>query len=136
MGAGIAFQNMICCKVRESSRLILTRQYIVWPLLSDCKKTKLGTEYRGKVNKTVKGYDCQRWDTDSPHKVHTTRPVNAENYCRNPDNASKGPWCYVNSKKERYDYCPIPLCEGKLMINKLTIHFSKIRDIYTFRAPD
>ena len=32
----------------------------------------------------------------------------AHNYCRNPNNAEHGPWCYTND--EAYEYCDIELC--------------------------
>lgn len=36
-----------------------------------------------------------------------------ENYCRNPDNDEKGPWCYTTDPATRFDYCDIPECEGQ-----------------------
>lgn len=36
-----------------------------------------------------------------------------ENYCRNPDNDEKGPWCYTTDPNTRFDYCNIPECEGE-----------------------
>lgn len=36
-----------------------------------------------------------------------------ENYCRNPDNDEKGPWCYTTDPNQRFDYCSIPQCEGQ-----------------------
>ncbi|EPY85229.1 plasminogen [Camelus ferus] len=35
-----------------------------------------------------------------------------ENYCRNPDNDEKGPWCYTTDPNTRFDYCDIPECEA------------------------
>lgn len=35
-----------------------------------------------------------------------------ENYCRNPDNDSHGPWCYTMDPRTPFDYCAIkPCCE-------------------------
>lgn len=33
----------------------------------------------------------------------------AQNFCRNPDNDSSGPWCYVNKVYTTYEYC-FPAC--------------------------
>ncbi|POI28593.1 hypothetical protein CIB84_007657, partial [Bambusicola thoracicus] len=38
-----------------------------------------------------------------------------ENYCRNPDNDEKGPWCYTTDPNTRFDYCNIPECEVECM---------------------
>ncbi|KAJ6664579.1 hypothetical protein lerEdw1_006152 [Lerista edwardsae] len=38
-----------------------------------------------------------------------------ENYCRNPDNDEKGPWCYTTDRDTRYDYCNISECEEQCM---------------------
>ncbi|GAB0186942.1 plasminogen [Grus japonensis] len=38
-----------------------------------------------------------------------------ENYCRNPDNDEKGPWCYTTDPATRFDYCNIPECEVECM---------------------
>ena len=80
-----------------------------------CKTNKIGKDYRGKVNITQGGLQCQEWDSNVPHK-HKFSPKSYpgdgldENYCRNPDGESGGPWCYTTSEKKRWDYCIIPLC--------------------------
>uniref|UniRef100_A0A8C0J9T8 Kringle domain-containing protein n=1 Tax=Chelonoidis abingdonii TaxID=106734 RepID=A0A8C0J9T8_CHEAB len=33
------------------------------------------------------------------------------NYCRNPDEDEKGPWCYTTDPNIRFDYCNIQECE-------------------------
>lgn len=35
------------------------------------------------------------------------------NYCRNPDEDEKGPWCYTTDPDTRFDYCNIQECEGQ-----------------------
>ena len=43
-----------------------------------------------------------------------------ENYCRNPDNLSGGPWCFTMDPKKKWEYC-FPKCSpGKLI--KFHIH--------------
>lgn len=32
------------------------------------------------------------------------------NYCRNPDDDQRGPWCFTNKDTEKMEYCSIPLC--------------------------
>ena len=71
----------------------------------DC--TKRGS-YKGMVSKTIRGYACQRWDTDRPSKPNYTPDKTNHNFCRNPNNDSKGPWCYVNGTQ--WDYCFVEDC--------------------------
>ena len=87
----------------------------------DCKKTKKGIGYIGNIAKTESGKDCQRWDSNSPHEVSTSITADkfpdssigeAENKCRNPDNGER-PWCYTNDPNIRWEYCNVPLCDGK-----------------------
>ena len=80
---------------------------------------KIGAGYRGTVSKTRHGLKCQRWDSQFPHKhAHITSETHPnagleENYCRNPDRESSGPWCYTTSDNTRWDYCDVPLCKSK-----------------------
>lgn len=50
-----------------------------------------------------------------PRFSPTSHPLEGleENYCRNPDNDEKGPWCYTTDPATRFDYCDIPECEGQ-----------------------
>jgi len=81
-----------------------------------CKETTKGTEYRGNINTSVSGKDCQRWDSQSPHKHSRYTMLAADdrkfaaNYCRNPDNEPLGPWCYTQDKNKRWEYCTVPTC--------------------------
>uniref|UniRef100_A0A4W5NUZ4 Macrophage stimulating 1 n=1 Tax=Hucho hucho TaxID=62062 RepID=A0A4W5NUZ4_9TELE len=58
-----------------------------------------GEDYRGQVDHTVSGRECQRWDQQYPHQ-HIYQPEKYpdksldDDYCRNPD-ASPVPWCYT-----------------------------------------
>lgn len=69
------------------------------------------------------GYSCQRWDTDYPHHPRAFPLDRNNNFCRNPDNDPKGPWCYTRNPHKRWDYCDVPVCESEVMI-----HFSFIVD--------
>lgn len=45
-----------------------------------------------------------------------------ENYCRNPDKDSNGPWCFVQIHPEKkFQYCSIPKCELFLQATSLFI---------------
>ncbi|CAH1781368.1 unnamed protein product [Owenia fusiformis] len=88
-----------------------------------CKETHLGTDYVGTISTTRGGKTCQRWDSQSPHK-HSIGSTDAEflldgglknanNYCRNPDGESDGPWCYTTTSSVRWEYCDIPFCHDK-----------------------
>uniref|UniRef100_A0A8C7EBX7 Plasminogen n=1 Tax=Nothoprocta perdicaria TaxID=30464 RepID=A0A8C7EBX7_NOTPE len=87
--------------------------------LLECKKGN-GVDYRGTEAKTQTGVQCQKWADNAPHKPNYTpeKYPNAgleENYCRNPDNDAKGPWCYTTDPATRFDYCNIPECEVECM---------------------
>merc|ERR1712179_844830 len=86
------------------------------PAPVECRKTNLGHDYLGHRAVTSSGKTCQRWDSQSPHK-HPVNNVNhfpkaalnEANYCRNPDDAPGGPWCYTTDRKIRWEYCDIPM---------------------------
>ncbi|XP_061062786.1 plasminogen isoform X1 [Eubalaena glacialis] len=87
--------------------------------LSECK-TGNGKNYRGTMAKTKSGVACQKWSDNSPHTPNFSPEKYPfagleENYCRNPDNDKKGPWCYTTDPGTRYDYCGIPECEDECM---------------------
>ncbi|XP_063797649.1 hepatocyte growth factor-like protein [Pseudophryne corroboree] len=67
-----------------------------------------GETYDGRANKTRKGIPCSYWSEKSkdPHRLQ-------ENYCRNPDGDSHGPWCYTKDPNTPFDYCAIKLCDGE-----------------------
>uniref|UniRef100_A0A8B9K9C5 Hepatocyte growth factor n=1 Tax=Astyanax mexicanus TaxID=7994 RepID=A0A8B9K9C5_ASTMX len=73
-----------------------------------------GEAYRGPMDHTESGKECQRWDSQRPHK-HKYQPHRHsgkgldDNYCRNPNNDVR-PWCYTMDKNTRWEYCNISLC--------------------------
>ncbi|XP_053891351.1 hepatocyte growth factor-like protein isoform X8 [Malaclemys terrapin pileata] len=76
-----------------------------------------GELYRGKISKTRKGITCQKWSAVSPHTPQISPAMFPamhleENYCRNPDNDSHGPWCYTMDPSTQFDYCTIKSCAG------------------------
>ncbi|XP_049633304.1 hepatocyte growth factor-like protein isoform X1 [Suncus etruscus] len=76
----------------------------------------IGEQYRGSVSKTRKGILCQHWSAEMPHKPQFT-PASApfaqleENFCRNPDSDSHGPWCYTTNPEVLFDYCAMKRCD-------------------------
>ena len=87
----------------------------------DCRKTKIGVQYKGKMSKTKDGLTCQRWDAQSPHAHGQTNPskypdasiADAANYCRNPSRNAGGPWCYTESGT-RWQSCNVPKCPSEI----------------------
>ncbi|TKS90811.1 Hepatocyte growth factor Hepatopoietin-A [Collichthys lucidus] len=75
-----------------------------------------GGDYRGKMDHTESGKECQRWDSSRPHKHHF-QPKKyrdkdlKDNYCRNPDNRLR-PWCYTLDPKTQWEYCNITVCDS------------------------
>ena len=73
------------------------------------------SDYRGTINKTIGGRDCQRWDSQEPHDHSRTRenyPYAGldENYCRNMD-GEDGAWCYTTDPDQRWELCNVPICD-------------------------
>uniref|UniRef100_A0A8C7F0X5 Macrophage stimulating 1 n=1 Tax=Oncorhynchus kisutch TaxID=8019 RepID=A0A8C7F0X5_ONCKI len=73
-----------------------------------------GEDYRGQVDHTVSGRECQRWDQQYPHQ-HIYQPEKYpdksldDDYCRNPD-ASPVPWCYTTDADMERERCEISKC--------------------------
>nr|XP_048284173.1 prothrombin [Myodes glareolus] len=83
----------------------------------------LGTNYIGTVSVTHSGIECQLWRSRYPHKPDinfTTHPgANLqENFCRNPDSSTQGPWCYTTDPTVRREECSVPVCgqEGRTTV--------------------
>uniref|UniRef100_A0AAQ4PN21 Hepatocyte growth factor n=1 Tax=Gasterosteus aculeatus aculeatus TaxID=481459 RepID=A0AAQ4PN21_GASAC len=74
-----------------------------------------GEEYRGPMDHTESGKECQRWDLNDPHKhqYHPKRYPDKgldDNYCRNPNGRHK-PWCFTTDPNTPWEYCDIKVCE-------------------------
>jgi len=73
----------------------------------------LGAGYRGSINTTQSGYECQRWDEQSPHAhsihLNPVKGIGEHNFCRNPDGEPR-PWCYTTELTPRWDLCDVPYC--------------------------
>ncbi|XP_054443037.1 prothrombin [Pteronotus mesoamericanus] len=75
----------------------------------------LGMNYRGNESYTRSGLQCQLWRSRYPHKpeINSTTHPGAdlqENFCRNPDGSTTGPWCYTLDPTVRREECSIPVC--------------------------
>lgn len=88
----------------------------------NCKFSHMGLEFMGDVSKTESGVRCQSWTMRNPiHKIDSSYTddnfpersmAKAKNYCRNPSNDPKGPWCYTVDPELINDTCAIPLCSN------------------------
>ncbi|XP_067915294.1 hepatocyte growth factor-like [Heterodontus francisci] len=73
-----------------------------------------GETYRGPMDHTESGKECQRWDLQMPHR-HRFHPERFpdkglnDNYCRNPNGRIK-PWCYTLDPHTPWEYCAIKEC--------------------------
>eukprot|EP00062_Callorhinchus_milii_P006737 gi/632947588/ref/XP_007889122.1/ PREDICTED: hepatocyte growth factor [Callorhinchus milii] len=73
-----------------------------------------GESYRGPMDHTQSGKECQRWDHQKPHK-HRFHPERFpdegldDNYCRNPDGKTR-PWCYTLDPYTPWEFCAIKEC--------------------------
>eukprot|EP00079_Xenopus_tropicalis_P034047 XP_017947818.1 PREDICTED: hepatocyte growth factor isoform X4 [Xenopus tropicalis] len=80
-----------------------------------------GEHYRGPMDYTESGKECQRWDLQRPHK-HKFRPERYpnkglnDNYCRNPDGKSR-PWCYTLDPNTPWEFCAIKPCVHSIVNN-------------------
>ena len=91
----------------------------------ECRMTRRGWECQGKMAKTINGDVCELWRYVDEEYYYIERENlpdenidEALNYCRNPTNDSRGPWCYYKSdEKNQFEmpkikkrYCSIPVC--------------------------
>ncbi|XP_021571852.1 prothrombin isoform X2 [Carlito syrichta] len=90
------------------------REKLVACLEGNCAEG-LGMNYQGQVNITRSGIECQLWRSRYPHKpeINSTTHPGAdlqENFCRNPDGSTTGPWCYTTDPTVRRQECSIRVC--------------------------
>ncbi|XP_003412151.1 prothrombin [Loxodonta africana] len=100
------------------------RENLVECLEGNCA-VGLGTNYHGNVSFTRSGIECQLWRSRYPHKpeINFTAYHEAylkENFCRNPDSSTTGPWCYTTDPTVRREECSIPVCGGEGVTVALT----------------
>ncbi|KAJ8389988.1 hypothetical protein AAFF_G00111490 [Aldrovandia affinis] len=75
-----------------------------------------GEQYRGPMDHTESGKECQRWDLVEPHR-HLFHPKRypdkglKDNFCRNPDNRLR-PWCFTLDPRVQWEYCDIQVCDS------------------------
>ena len=121
------FVDRQICKINQRQCLNGTSGVDV-PNLKHCKMDEVAREYIGTVRHTKYGFRCQNWSFDTPQSRSKEATVDsnfpdgsvalAGNWCRNPTNASVGPWCYVvpdryttgNGTSATWDNCDILLC--------------------------
>ncbi|KAM9592466.1 hepatocyte growth factor-like protein isoform 2-T2 [Trichechus inunguis] len=83
-----------------------------------------GEDYRGAVDHTESGRECQRWDLQHPHP-HPFEPSKFldknldDNYCRNPD-GSERPWCYTTDPLVEREFCRLPSCRSEAQPRQAT----------------
>ncbi|XP_076144322.1 prothrombin [Alosa pseudoharengus] len=81
--------------------------------------TDNGKDYKGTLSVTMKGFTCLPWNSPKAKKKASgveflPNVVLEANYCRNPDNDTEGPWCFVDYPNVTMDYCDLDLCEDPL----------------------
>ncbi|KAF3856981.1 hypothetical protein F7725_008840 [Dissostichus mawsoni] len=80
-----------------------------------------GVNYEGNINITKSGRQCQYWTSSFPHPIirefNASEPdsVLQENFCRNPDQRSEGPWCFTKDPTVQKEPCRVPTC-GKYLL--------------------
>jgi hypothetical protein len=82
------------------------------PLMGD----DFGRTYRGLVTSTESGRTCQNWLDQHPHEIDIKpskkNGLGNHNFCRNPDESFKKPWCFTMDPTVPKEECEIPLCPG------------------------
>ncbi|KAI8515539.1 hypothetical protein Bbelb_063520 [Branchiostoma belcheri] len=86
------------------------------PISDDCMVSP--ERYRGAVNYTIEGRDCQAWGSASPHLQTLAYYTSVQeepavgNKCRDP--SGDGVWCYTMDAGKRWENCPVPYCAHKI----------------------
>ncbi|XP_026157111.1 prothrombin [Mastacembelus armatus] len=80
-----------------------------------------GIDYTGDLHVSMGGHTCLQWSSPQATALSRDKEFIPEvslqgNKCRNPDQDSEGPWCYVNiNGNVTVDYCDLQLCEDPLV---------------------
>ncbi|KAL4222542.1 hypothetical protein ACF0H5_018581 [Mactra antiquata] len=77
--------------------------------------------YMGKLEASVDGHICQRWDEQDPHPHNhdniawfpETHLANASNYCRDPDNSGTY-WCMTSNPNVEWEWCTPQYCNSAI----------------------
>ncbi|VDN07606.1 unnamed protein product [Thelazia callipaeda] len=131
-------RQSICLKMIEGQYFLGTCNVNVTDHRIRCRKaTDSMTWYRGLQSVTFSGKSCLRWDEVNStfrfsdfssyygpsishlSRTHSTGIHSIENYCRNPDSSSMGPWCFIVVcicliKQPHFLKCPVVSDKGKI----------------------
>uniref|UniRef100_A0A8D0EAB2 Plasminogen n=1 Tax=Salvator merianae TaxID=96440 RepID=A0A8D0EAB2_SALMN len=104
--------------LRKAGAILFEKRIDIFIKLLDCKQGSIrglrGERNIWSLQQNNNNYLC----IFPPHSFSPTSHPNhglEENYCRNPDNDDKGPWCYTTDPTIRFDFCNIPECEEECM---------------------
>ena len=91
---------------------------LAWPLNSQAEPSRMdcytqsGPPYNGTLNHTAAGEPCLPWSELKHLHLRSSWIASVlqeqSNYCRNPDDDPRGPWCMVTRAK--YGTCAVPHC--------------------------
>ena len=99
---------------------------------SSCRRTIIGSDYHGKINRTKDGQECMKWSVvDSRLPNH--------NFCRYlPWNITwkvsmyMSPWCVGKSNKKP-TFCDVPFCGNYTLFNLFVINYLYKFQLLNFR---
>jgi len=79
------------------------------PCSEDMGVAKNGGGYRGCQASTIHGKECQKWNSQFPHKHKVTNDsslgIGDHAFCRNPNGEKDTIWCYTNDPDVEWQYC-------------------------------
>lgn len=92
-----------------------------------------GKDYKGTLSVTMRGFTCLPWASPKAVKKAVGKEFLPEvkleaNYCRNPDDDTEGPWCFVDYPNVTMDYCELELC-GKKMPRRIQMFVSVLSSL-------
>ncbi|ELU17843.1 hypothetical protein CAPTEDRAFT_194982 [Capitella teleta] len=99
----------------------------------ECVSNARGLEYLGRKHYSEKKHVCQKWADNvefldgGRYYFLESNIEDASNFCRNPNGALTGPWCFVNSNGD-HESCEIPLCECRTGWDKCMSETSCIKN--------